>query len=231
MRKTILTILALLFLAAPVFAQDTSPTPTHFRMLDQANSKFTLWPVDSVAKYQAFIDSLAAFRARARADSIRMNDSLAALQLRINAIDTTGLISKIDSSFYWTVLDTFPTPNLSGSGRWIWGVAGDTTSPGLVYKVSSTKNKWLRADTSVSVRGRGLAMDSVAINSVCRFLVFGTFRKSGWTWTPGTALFSDSITAGKIGIGGQATPKKMQFYGTALDSVVILFDPDMTIIY
>jgi hypothetical protein len=162
-------------------------------------------------------DSLAAHRNRARLDSIRMNDSLAAHAARI------------DSSFYWSVLDTLPTPNLSGSGIYIWGIAGDTTSPGLAYKINGTQNKWVRADTSVSARASGMAMDSVNKNSVCRFLIMGTFRKDTWAWTPGIALFSDSTAAGKIGIGGQAAPKKMQYYGQALSATVIKFNPDGTI--
>ena len=165
-------------------------------------------------------DSLAAQRNRTRLDSIRMNDSLAVYRARV------------DSSFFWSVQDTFPTPNRSGTGEWKWGIAGDTTSPGFVYARDTIPNRWIRADTSVLVTGLAMAMDSVFKGAPCRFLTSGTFRNDAWNWASTVkALFSDSAIAGKINTGGQNNHKKMQYYGYPLGPFVVDFKPDRRIAY
>lgn len=181
---------------------------------------------DSVQTLQGDINTLDIGQVIAR-DSIQtLQDSVDAVGIRITNTNTV-----IDSMGSWTVLDTLPAGNLLASGIYIYGTAGDTTSPGMAYKLSSTQNQWLRADTSVSVVARAMAMDSVNKGEVCRFLVNGTFRKNDWNWTPGLLLYSDSAAAGEIGTGGQTAPKKMQKYGTALSADVILWNPDGTIAY
>jgi len=183
---------------------------------------------DSIQTLQGDINTLDIGQTTAR-DSIQtLQDSIDAAAIRITNTNTL-----VDSMGNWVVLDTIPTPNKTGSGVYIFGTCGDTTSPGKVYKVSTTQNQWLRADTSVSTVGRGVAMDSVNKGGVCRFLITGTFRNDAWNWTPGADIFSDSTTAGEVAAPAvkQAAPKKMQKYGVAISPDVILFNLDGTIAY
>jgi hypothetical protein len=151
-----------------------------------------------------------------------VEDSLAEIRTGIDSINTNlTAISRYDTTL----------ANKTGDGDYIWGIAGDTTWPGSFYKVS-TKNKWFRADTSVAVRAYGVAMDSVLKGAACRFLISGTFRKDDWPkFRPGITIFSDSVIAGKPDSGGQAAPKKMQNYGVAIDSSIILIKIDPTLAY
>jgi len=112
------------------------------------------------------------------------------------------------------------------------GIAGDTTSPGKFYTIN-TDGKWTRADTSISTVAIAVAMDSVFIDSTCRFQYSGVFILEAWSgnWTYGDRIFSDSARAGEVGRGGQAAPKKMQSYGVAIDSTSILLNIDHTIAY
>jgi len=181
---------------------------------------------DSIQTLQGDINTIDIGQTTAR-DSIQtLQDSVDAAAIRITNTNTV-----VDSMGSWTVLDTLPAGNLLASGMYIYGTAGDTTSPGMAYKLSSTQNRWLKADTSVAVVARAVAMDSVNKGGVCRFLVSGTFRKNAWNWTPGAIIYSDSSAAGEVGTGGQASPKKMQKYGAALSADVILFNFDGTIAY
>lgn len=151
-----------------------------------------------------------------------VEDSLAEIRTGIDSINTNlTAVSRFDTTL----------SNKTGDGQYIWGIAGDTTWPGSFYKVS-TKNKWFRADTSVASRAYGVAMDSVLKGAACRFLISGTYRKDDWPkFPPGTTVFSDSVTAGKPNIGGQAAPKKMQLYGVAIDSSVLFIKIDPTLAY
>jgi hypothetical protein len=181
---------------------------------------------DSVQTLQGDINTLDIGQTIAR-DSIQtLQDSVDAAAIRITNTNTV-----VDSMGSWTVLDTLPAGNLLCSGTYIYGTAGDTTSPGKAYKRSSTPNRWLRADTSVSVVARAMAMDSVNKGGVCRFLLVGTFRNDAWDFQPDSPIFNDTITAGGIDTTVRAAPKKMQRYGTALSGNVILWNPDGTIAY
>ncbi len=152
----------------------------------------------------------------------RVEDSLSTIHTALDSINTNiTAVSRYDTTL----------ANKTGDGQYVWGIAGDTTWPGSFYKVS-TKNKWFRADTSVAVRAYGVAMDSVLKGAACRFLISGTFRKDDWPkFPPGTTVFSDSVTAGKPNVGGQAAPKKMQNYGVAIDSSIILIKIDASLGY
>ncbi len=127
-------------------------------------------------------------------------------------------------------LDTLPSATKTGDGLYIWGKAAAITRPGFFYYLSAV-NTWTIADTSVAIAADGLAMDSVALGASCKFLILGTYRLDTWNWTPNATIYSDSVTAGKPNVGGQAAPKKMQKYGKAISATVIKVKIDDTIAY
>ncbi len=104
------------------------------------------------------------------------------------------------------------------------GLAGDSVYAGRACAIDTLTGKWIHADTSVTVRATGIAMQTVATDALVRIKISGVLRLPGigWNWTPGKMLYSDSLLPGGIGYGGNPDNKKQQELGEAIDSVTIV---------
>lgn len=206
---------------------------------DAAGDSARAHSADSISVLRTFVNATAGDSSRAHsADSIALLRAVDGTKkdttsFKVDSAATKAALDSINTNLAAVSrLDTLLSANLTGDATELEpGTCAAVTRPGMFYKRTTTKNRWALADTAVTVRACGLAMDSVAAGAVCRFMIRGKFRKDTWKWTPGATLYSDSATAGEINVGGQSVPHKQQIYGEAADSNIVNVDIVKTLAY
>ena len=218
MKRFIITLCLLAMSAVVAYGQDTSPTPTHFRMLDLTNGKFTLTPVDSFTK-KTRMDSLITAVSRLihfNADSAAVDSNFvmklnawARNNLDIGDTLIVGKIADIDTIYSSTTV-TLIKDNLTVS---------DTL---VVNKIADIDTLWSSLN-KIYVKTALQVKDSILIGNVNIL----TMVSDSIAAHPGgaTPYQTSTLTITLTGKGGNFTGNTNQLdslYKIAADSLVVL---------
>ena len=146
--------------------------------------------------------------------AVIVSDSLAAA----DSLHNKKLISVLSDSSY--------------SGEVISLMAGEDLTFGEVVYIKADGKMWLAdADAAATMPARYMALATISADSYGLFLRSGIVRCSGWgAEAPGsyvyTGLTAGAITTTQVSAAGDQSQK----LGVLIDSTVVDFDPDMTVL-